>query len=169
MFGVLRFGFCYHKLHAMPPLWPNCCTLGCSLCINWKVECWSNAQYTPFWIPGCFWYSARCMIMMASSNGNIFRVTGPLCGQFAGHRQIPLTKASDAELCCFLWSAPWINGWVNDGEADDLRRHRVHYDVIVINTIWEPASQVLRRVGKWDSHSNTGVRFIINESMGNHF
>ena len=25
-----------------------------------------------------------------------------------------------------------INGWVNNGEAGDLRRHRVHYDVIVM-------------------------------------
>ena len=44
--------------------------------------------------------------MMTSSNGNIFRVTGPLCGEFIGDRWIPRTKASDAELCCFLWSAP---------------------------------------------------------------
>ena len=40
--------------------------------------------------------------MMTSSNGNIFRVTGPL---FDGHRWIPLIKASDAERWCFLWSA----------------------------------------------------------------
>ena len=26
----------------------------------------------------------------------------------------------------------WINGWVNDGEAGDLRRHRTHYDVIAM-------------------------------------
>ena len=26
----------------------------------------------------------------------------------------------------------WINGWVNNGEADDLRRHRAHYDVTVM-------------------------------------
>ena len=26
----------------------------------------------------------------------------------------------------------WINGWVNNGEAGNLRRHRAHYDVIVI-------------------------------------
>ena len=26
----------------------------------------------------------------------------------------------------------WINGWVNNREAGDLRRYRVHYDVIVI-------------------------------------
>ena len=44
--------------------------------------------------------------MMTSSNGNIFRVTGHLCGKFTGHRWIPLTKASDAELWCFPWSAP---------------------------------------------------------------
>ena len=44
-------------------------------------------------------------VMMTSSNGNIFRVTGPLCGEFTGHRWIPLTKASDAERWCFLWSA----------------------------------------------------------------
>ena len=45
-------------------------------------------------------------VMMTSSNGNIFRVTSPLCGEFTGRRWIPLTKASDAELWCFLWSAP---------------------------------------------------------------
>ena len=43
---------------------------------------------------------------MTSSNGNIFHVTGPLWGEFTGHRWIPLTKASDAELWCFPWSAP---------------------------------------------------------------
>ena len=43
---------------------------------------------------------------MTSSNANIFRVTGLLCGEFPGHRGIPRTKASDAELWFFLWSAP---------------------------------------------------------------
>ena len=71
-------------------------------------------------------------IMMTSSYGNIFRVTGPLCGEFTGNRWIPLTKASDAELWCFLWSVPWIKGWVNNRKAGDLRRHRAHYEVIVM-------------------------------------
>ena len=32
-----------------------------------------------------------------------------------------------------MFSAIWaqINDWVNNGEAGDLRHHRVHYDVIV--------------------------------------
>ena len=45
-------------------------------------------------------------VMMTSSNGSNFRVTGPLCGEFTGLRWNPRTKASDAELWCFLWSAP---------------------------------------------------------------
>ena len=57
-----------------------------------------------------------------------FRVTGPLCGEFTGHRRIPLTKASDAELWCVLW----INSWVNDRKVGDLRRHCAHYDAIVM-------------------------------------
>ena len=31
--------------------------------------------------------------MMTSSNGNIFRVIGPLCGEFTGHRWRPLTQS----------------------------------------------------------------------------
>ena len=69
--------------------------------------------------------------LMMSSNGNIFRVTGHLCGEFTGDRGIPGTKASDAEHWCFLWSA-WMDGWVNNHEAGDLRRHRAHYDVTVM-------------------------------------
>ena len=65
---------------------------------------------------------------MTSSNGNIFCVTGPLGGEFTGPRWIPRTKASDADLWCFLWSFDWIN----NGEAGDLRRYRAHYDVIVM-------------------------------------
>ena len=44
--------------------------------------------------------------MMTSANGNIFRATDHLCGEFPGHRWIPGTRASGVELWCFLWSAP---------------------------------------------------------------
>ena len=49
----------------------------------------------------CQW---SCDYMMTSSNGNIFRVTCHLCGEFTGPRWNPRTKASDAEVWCFLWS-----------------------------------------------------------------
>ena len=68
--------------------------------------------------------------MMTSSNGNIFRVTGPLCGEFTRHRWIPRTKASNAELWCLI--CVWINDWVSNREAGNLRRHRGHYDVTVM-------------------------------------
>ena len=67
--------------------------------------------------------------MMTSSNGNIFRVTGHLCGEFTGHRWIPRTKARDAELWCFLWSAPeWrlskqSRGWWFETRSRPLWRH----------------------------------------------
>ena len=56
---------------------------------------------------------------MTSSNGNIFRVTGHLCGEFTGHQWIPHTKASDAELWwCFFYlrlnkrlSKQWWGWW----------------------------------------------------------
>ena len=46
------------------------------------------------------------LYMMTSSNGDILCVTVPLWGEYTGHRWIPLTKASGAELWYFLWSAP---------------------------------------------------------------
>ena len=52
------------------------------------------------------WTHMWLEIMMTSSNGNIFRVTGHLCGEFTGPRWIPHTMASDAELWCLLWYAP---------------------------------------------------------------
>ena len=48
--------------------------------------------------------SSSIVSMMTSSNGNIFRVIGPLCVEFTGHRWIPLTRAIDADVWYFLWS-----------------------------------------------------------------
>ena len=64
-------------------------------------------QYCHFLYMGLFYLIFdSCLIMMALSNGNLFRVTGPFCGEFTGNRWIPHTKASKAELWYFLWSAP---------------------------------------------------------------
>ena len=70
--------------------------------------------------------------IMTPSNGNIYRITGPLRGEFTGDRWIPLSKVSDAELWCFSLICVWTNGWVNNRNAGDLRRHRVHYDVTLM-------------------------------------
>ena len=49
--------------------------------------------------------SSTAVDMMTASNGNTFRVTGHLCGELTDPRRILRTKASDAELWCFLWYA----------------------------------------------------------------
>ena len=51
------------------------------------------------------WHVSSCEGLLNIGVGNIC-VTGPLCEDFTGLRWIPFTKASDAELWCFLWSAP---------------------------------------------------------------
>ena len=66
---------------------------------------------------------------MTSSNKNILRVTGHLCGEFTGRRWIPHKKASDAELWCFFdlrlnerLSKQWW-GWWFETPSLPLWRH----------------------------------------------
>ena len=49
----------------------------------------------------------------------------PVPGEFAAQR--PVTRSFDVSLICV-----WINGWVNNREAGDLRRYRAYNDVIVM-------------------------------------
>ena len=70
---------------------PNVCNN-----VLWSIQTYSVSLIT----------KQNAQNMMTSSNGNIFRVTGPLWGEFTGDRWTPLTKASDAELWCFLSSVP---------------------------------------------------------------
>ena len=68
---------------------------------------------------------------MTTSNGNIFRVTGPLRGI---HRSPvnSLNKGQSRGALMFSLICAWINGWLSNGEAGELRRHRAHYDVSVM-------------------------------------
>ena len=56
-------------------------------------------------VPLVPWAPAFPEKMKTWSNENIFRITDSLLGESTGHRWTPLTKASDTELWCFLWSA----------------------------------------------------------------
>ena len=40
--------------------------------------------------------------------------------------QMPVTQSFDVFFCT------WIDGWINIGDAGDFRRHRAHYDLIVM-------------------------------------
>ena len=68
--------------------------------------------------------------MMTSSNGNIFRVTGHLCAEFT-----PVNSPHKGQwrgALIFTLICARINGRLNNREAGDLRRHRAHYDEIVM-------------------------------------
>ena len=93
----------------------------------------------PLKVEICFIYSVNRtsqvianIYMMMSSNGNIFCVTGPLCGEFTGHWWIPPPKGQWWEALIFSLICARINGWVNNREPCDLRCHHAHYDVIVM-------------------------------------
>ena len=64
--------------------------------------------------------------MMTSWNGNIFRVTGHLCGEFTGPRWIPHTKGQWRGALMFSMICVWISGCINNREATAL----LHDDVI---------------------------------------
>ena len=49
----------------------------------------------------------------------------PVPGLFPAPR--PVTRSFDVFFIC-----AWMNGWVNNRDAGDLRRHRTHYDVTLI-------------------------------------
>ena len=58
-------------------------------------------------------------------------VNSPHNGQWRGAWMFPL-------ICA------WINGWVNNREAGDLRRHRAHYDVTLM--YWEKGGLIVTNV-----------------------
>ena len=95
--------------------------------------------------------------IMTSSNGNIFRVTGPLCGEFTGPRWIPRAKANDAELWCFLWSVmnkrlskqSW--GWWFETPTHPLWRHR--------NVYWENISYSYTNTSNIQTRLNSSSLF----------
>ena len=62
-------------------------------------------------------YAALLTICVGNSAGT---------GEFPTQR--PVTLSFDGFFICV-----WINGWVNNREAGDLRRYRGHYDVTVMD------------------------------------
>ena len=69
--------------------------------------------------------------MVTSSNEILFALlalcagNSPVTGEFPS--QMPVTRSFDVSLI-----RAWINDWVNNREAGDLRCHRTHYDVTVM-------------------------------------
>ena len=94
------------------------------ICIKPQQNIWNKVENLGIWcIP--------CSMMMTSSNGNIFRVTGLLCREFTCHSEFPAQRPVMRSFDVFLPCA-WINDWVNNREAGDLRCYRGHYGINVM-------------------------------------
>ena len=83
-----------------------------------------------------------------SSNGNIFRVTGHLGGEFPASPH----KGQWRRALMFYLICIWINGWVNNSEAGDLRHQHAHYDVIVMRSWHENGSRRVFALSKSITH-----------------
>ena len=75
----------------------------------------------------------------------------PDTGEFPAQRQV--TRAAMFSLIC-----AWMNGWVNNRDASDLRRHHVHYDVIVMLRLTE----LWRKAIDDDNHMGTNAMDLSN-------
>ena len=85
--------------------------------------------------------------MVTSSNGNIFRVTGLLCGEFAGLPVNSPHKGQWRAALMFSLISACTNGCANNRYAGHLKHHRAHYDVIVM--LWLDRALALHRLSCW--------------------
>ena len=71
----------------------------------------------------------------------------PVPGEFLAQR--PVTRSFDV-----FFDLRVINGWVNNGEAGDLRRYRAHYDVTVmfVAKSWSMTSTNLPTLDKMNAN-----------------
>ena len=120
-------------------LFQKCCSKGVKNLFIWQMTphislleeglpLYFGKNYTTVTIYKTVWYCCS-LSMMTSSNGNIFRVTGPLCGEFTGPgefpTQRPVTRSFDVffdlRLNKRLSKQPW--SWWLQTPSWSLWRH----------------------------------------------
>ena len=96
---------------------------------RWIQECLSFSRKFQPWVSTVInWHmSSDYGPVVMSSNENVFRVTGLLCGEFTGHRWRPVTRSFD------IFFDLRLNRRLSKNREDgDLKRHRGHYEVSVM-------------------------------------
>ena len=110
-----------------------------------------------------------------------------------GIHQSPLNSPHKGQwrgALVFSLICTWINGWINNREAGDLRRNRAHYDVIVMNfelyvslkffTLyflvvtgplheWYQFSLVINPIGRQSNMSSFANAYAIGRMLKSHF
>ena len=103
----IDYVLCKKKKHKSPfggPFWTD--AKGARICETRLLQCYA-------------WWRHQMKTFFAV-NGNIFT------GKFPSHSQWRGTLM-------FSLICAWTNGWVNNRDTGDLRRHRAHYDVTVMD------------------------------------
>ena len=104
-------------------------THACTHCLKWVHVCAQGADFTVISFLQC---KSTTTYHDDVIKWKHFPRNWPFVRGIHRSRWIPRTKASDAELLMFSLICVWINDWVNNREAGDVRRYRGHYDVIVM-------------------------------------
>ena len=101
------------------------------------------------------------MLMTTSSDGNIFHVTGLLCGSSVNSPHKDQWRgASKFSLIC-----AWTSSWAHNGDTGDLRRYRAHYDVSVM-LLCDLCTSCLPYSHHGDRYHNaTQAEMIVDEKM----
>ena len=87
----------------------NICTNDSELITSWLIEMWTDLKLCQL----CWRHQMETFSALLALSAEI-------------HRS-PVNYQHKGQWRCFLWSAPWTNGWVNNREAGDLRRQCAHY------------------------------------------
>ena len=108
-----------------------------SFWVSWK-RCWRvlvnlNEQYSL-----SIWFQnhpqpTQLPHLMTSSNVNMFRITGPFKGNPPVTAVHSPHKGQWHGVLMLSLICGWTNVWTNNRYAGDLRRHRAHYNINIIN------------------------------------
>ena len=105
------------------------------MCVRSSIPSLQRSEYGHMWVPWWRHQMETVSALLAICAGN-----SPVPGEFPNKGQW-----RGALMFSLIWAR--INGWVNNHEAGDLRRHPTHCDVIVML-----ACQITHRI-RWFIHS----------------
>ena len=98
-------------------------------------HCWNTATST--WLNHL--YASSCQLSQWGHDDVIKWKHFPRCWPFVrGIHRSPANSPHQGQwrgVMMLLLICAWINGWINNREANDLRRHRTHYDITVMH-VW---------------------------------
>ena len=114
--------------------------------------------------------------MMTSSNGNIFRVTGHLCGEFTGPGEFPAQRLVtrgfdvffDVRLNKRLSKQPW--GWWFETPAWSLWRQRNGYKAFILPGVMWYLCTMPQGLHSWTHRGwMTFIKFLVTCPVPSHY